>query len=116
MFKKLHISIPLVEALKKTTNYIKFMNEVMSKKKRLEDYEIVKLTEEHSAILQMKLPQKLMDPGSFTIPCMIGNSSFDKALCDLGASINLMPLSVYKSLGLREVKPSTIYMQLADRS
>ncbi len=60
--------------------------------------------------------QKLKDPGSFTIPCMIGNSLFEKALCDLGASINLMPLSVYKKLGLGEAKPTTVSLQLADRS
>ena len=76
----------------------------------------MKLTEECSAILQKKLPQKVKDPGSFTIPCTIGKSSFDKALCDLGASINLMPLSVFKKLGLGEVKPTTISLQLADRS
>ncbi|XP_062104099.1 uncharacterized protein LOC133815260 [Humulus lupulus] len=88
----------------------------MSKKRRLEDFETVKLTEECSAILQKKLPQKVKDPGSFTIPCTIGGSSFDKALCDLGASINLMPLSVFKKLGVGEVKPTTITLQLADRS
>ncbi|KAL5577772.1 hypothetical protein UlMin_019471 [Ulmus minor] len=55
-----------------------------------------------------KLPPKLKDPGSFTIPCTIGDFNFDKVLCDLGASINLMPLSIFKKLGLREVKPTTI--------
>ncbi|XP_062088407.1 uncharacterized protein LOC133794973 [Humulus lupulus] len=63
-----------------------------------------------------ELPQKVKDPGSFTIPCTIGGSSFDKALCDLGASINLMPLSDFKKLGVGEVKPTTITLQLADRS
>ncbi|XP_062103175.1 uncharacterized protein LOC133814198 [Humulus lupulus] len=76
----------------------------------------MKLTKECSAILQRKLPQKVKDPGSFTIPCIIGGSSFDKDLCDLGASINLMPLSVFKKLGLGEVKPTTITLQLADHS
>ncbi|XP_022893882.1 uncharacterized protein LOC111408347 [Olea europaea var. sylvestris] len=97
-------------------NYVKFMKEVMLKKRKLEEYETVKLTEECSAILQKKLPQKRKDPGSFTIPCTIGSSSFEKALCDLGASINLMPLSLFKKLGLGEVKPITVTLQLADRS
>ncbi|KAK6123405.1 hypothetical protein DH2020_042849 [Rehmannia glutinosa] len=88
----------------------------MSKKRKLGEFETVKLTEECNAILQRKLPQKLKDPGSFTIPCTIGASIFNKALCDLGASINLMPLSVFRKLGLGEVKPSTITLQLADRS
>ena len=74
------------------------------------------LTEESSAILQKKLPPKLKDPGSFTIPCTIGKSYFDRALCDLGASINLMPFSVFRKLGLGEVKLTTISLQLADRS
>ena len=73
-------------------NYAKFMNEVMAKKRKLEDYETVKLTEECSTILQRKLPQKVKDLGSFTILCTIGDSTFDKALRDLGASINLMLL------------------------
>ena len=66
-----------MEALEKMPNYIKFMKEVMSKKRRLEEYETVKLIEECSAILQKKLPQKMKDPGSFTIPCTIGQSNFD---------------------------------------
>ena len=116
VFKKLSINISFMETLEKMPNYIKFMKEVMSKKRRLEEYEIVKLTKECSAILQKKLPQKMKDPRSFTIPCMIGQSNFDRLLCDLGASINLMPLSVFKRLGLGEVKPSTICLQLVDRS
>ena len=58
----------------------------------------------------------MKDPGSFTIPCTIGDSTFDKALCDLGVSINLMMLSVFKKLGLGEVKLTTISLQMADRS
>ncbi|XP_022864267.1 uncharacterized protein LOC111384238 [Olea europaea var. sylvestris] len=103
-------------ALEQMPNYAEFMKEVMSKKRKLEEYEIVKLTEECSVILQKKLPQKRKDPGSFTIPRTIGSSSFDKALCALGASINLMPLSVFRKLGLGEVKPRTVTLQLADRS
>ena len=105
-----------MEALEKMPNYIKFMKEVMSKKRRLEEFQTVNLTKECSAILQRKLPQKLKDPRSFTIPYTIGNSSFDMALCDLGAILNLMPLSIFKTLGLGEVKPSIIYLQLAERS
>ena len=97
-------------------NYAKFLKDVMSKKRRMADFETVNLTEECSAIIQRKLPQKLKDPGSFTIPCAIGGSVFNKALCDLGASINLMPLSIFKKLGLGEVKPTSVTLQLADRS
>ncbi|KAM6584068.1 hypothetical protein CsatB_011070 [Cannabis sativa] len=96
--------------------YVKFMKKILSKKRKLEDYETVALTEECSAILQKKLPPKLKDPGSFNIPCSIGGSVETKALCDLGASINLMPLSVFKRLGLGKAKPTTVTLQLADRS
>ncbi|XP_075478835.1 uncharacterized protein LOC142519688 [Primulina tabacum] len=84
--------------------------------RKLVDFETVKLSEECSSILQNKLPPKLNDPGSFSIPCTIGNSNFNKALCDLGASINLMPYSCFEKLGIGEVKPTTISHQLADRS
>ena len=111
IFKQLHINIPLIEALEQMPKYA-----IISKKRKLEEHETVILTKESSAILQKKLPPKLKDPGSFTIPCTIGKSYFDRALCDLGASINLMPLSVFRKLGLGEVKPTTISLQLADRS
>lgn len=116
MFKKLHINFPFVDAMEQMLNYVKFMKEVMSKKRKLEDYKTVKLTEECSHILQKKLSQKLKDPGSFTIPCTIGSLTFEKALCDIGASINLMPLSVFRKLGLGEIKPITISLQMAYRS
>ncbi|XP_024022414.1 uncharacterized protein LOC112091909 [Morus notabilis] len=116
IFKRIHINIPFVDALKQMPNYAKFMKEVMSKKRKLEDSETGKLTEECSAIIKRQLPEKLKDPGSFTIPCTIGKSTFEKALCDLGASINLMPLSVFRKLGPGEVTPTTISLQMADRS
>ena len=92
------------------------MKEVMSKKRRLEEYEMVKLVVECSSIIQWKLPKKKKDLGSFTILCAIGKSNFERALCDLGASINFMPLSIFRKLGFGEVKPMTISLQMADRS
>ena len=116
VFKKLQINIPFAEALEQMPSYAKFMKGILSRKKKWEDFETVALTEECSAVLQKKLPPKLKDPGSFTIPCTIGKMSFKKCLCDLGASINLMPLSVYADLGLPAPKPTNISLQLADRS
>ncbi|XP_073291028.1 uncharacterized protein [Primulina huaijiensis] len=116
IFKKVHINIPFADALEQMPNYAKFIKDVLSKKRKLQEFETVKLTEECSAILQRKLPQKLKDPGSFTILCVIGGSRVNRALCDLGTSINLMPFSIYRTLELGEVKPSTINLQLVDRS
>ncbi|XP_061376693.1 uncharacterized protein LOC133318662 [Gastrolobium bilobum] len=97
-------------------NYAMFMKELLSRKHKLQECETVALTEECSAIIQKKFPPKLQDPGSFNIPIAIGNIDVGRALCDLGASINLMPLSVMKSLRISELKPTTVSLQLVDRT
>ncbi|KAF5442937.1 hypothetical protein F2P56_035543 [Juglans regia] len=96
-FKQLHINIPLVKALEQMPNYVKFLKDILSNKRKLEEQETVMLTKESSAILQKKLSPKLKDLESFTIPYTIGNSYFDKDLCDLGASINVTPRSPIKT-------------------
>ncbi|XP_057994951.1 uncharacterized protein LOC131175259 [Hevea brasiliensis] len=89
-------------AISQMPSYAKFLKEILSNKKKLKDYETVALTEECSAILQNKLPPKLKDPGSFSISCHIGETSIENALCDLGASVSLMPLSIYEKLKMEE--------------
>ena len=116
IFKKLHINIPFAEALEQMSGYVKFMKDILSKKRKLGDYETVALSEECSAILQNKLPPKLKDPGSFTISCAIGNAVFERALCDFGVSINLMSWSIFKKLKLGEARSTTVTLQLEDRS
>ncbi|GKC41356.1 DNA-directed DNA polymerase [Tanacetum coccineum] len=76
----------------------------------------VKLSEECSAIIQRSLPQKEGDPGSFTLPCLIGPLAVKNGLADLGASINLMPHSLFRRLGISKLKPTKMSIQLADRS
>ncbi|XP_062114007.1 uncharacterized protein LOC133825020 [Humulus lupulus] len=88
----LHVNIPLVEALEQMLNYVKFFKDILTKKRRLGEFETVALTEGYSVILKNKIPPKLKDLGSFTIPCSIGGRDVGRALCDLGASINLMPM------------------------
>ncbi|XP_076958661.1 uncharacterized protein LOC143634472 [Bidens hawaiensis] len=116
LFKQLHINLPFIDALKEMPKYAKFLKEVLSNKKKLEEPSCVTLNEECSAVLQNKLPKKMADPGSFTIPCLIGSLSVSNALVDLGASINLMPYSVFAKLDLDEPKPTRMTIQLADRS
>ena len=115
VFKKLHINIPFADALEHMPSYVKFMKDILFRKKRLSEFETVNLIEECSAILQKKLLHKLKDSGSFTIPYKIGNSIFERALYDLGASINLMPLSIFRRLGLGEARPTMVTLQLVDR-
>ncbi|KAM6582738.1 hypothetical protein CsatB_009740 [Cannabis sativa] len=116
IFKKMHINIPFIEALEQMPTYLKFMKDILSKKRKLEEFDMVALTEECSAVLQKKLPPKLKDPSSFNIPCSIGGLIQIKTLCDLGTSINLMPLSMFKRLKLGEAKPTTMILKMADRS
>ncbi|XP_015932800.1 uncharacterized protein LOC107459100 [Arachis duranensis] len=81
-----------------------------------EEDEPVVLAKKCSALVQKKLPQKLPDPGSFLIPCTIGTITFEKELCDLGSSINLMPLSVMKRLRILKVQNAKILLEMADKS
>ncbi|XP_016667595.1 uncharacterized protein [Gossypium hirsutum] len=112
----LHINIPLVEALEQMPNYVKFMKDIISKNKKLSEFETVALTKECSAFLQNKLPPKMKDPVSFIIPCNIGESYCGKALCNLGVGINLMPKSIFWMLGIGEVRTATMMLKLAGRS
>ncbi|KAL4341922.1 hypothetical protein GQ457_08G032040 [Hibiscus cannabinus] len=96
--------------------YAKFLKDMVSKKKRIEEFETAAATETCLALMHNKVPAKKVDPGSFTIECSIGHNYSTKALCDPGASINLMPKSVFKKLGIEEAKPTTVMLQLADHS
>lgn len=116
MMNKIYIDVPFTEVLTQMPTYAKFLKEILSKKRKIEESETVNLTEECSAIIQNKLPPKLKDPGSFSIPCVIGSEVVKKAMCDLGASVSLMPLSLYERLGIGELKSTRMTLQLADRS
>ena len=112
-FQKLEISMPFTEVVTQIPLYAKFLKEILSKKRRIAEEGVVNLTATCSAVIKKTLPEKMKDPGSFTIPCVIGEFEFQKALCDSGASINLMPLSVAKKLSLGEFTPTTVTLQMA---
>jgi hypothetical protein len=116
IFKKVHINIPLLQAIQQLPSYAKFLKDACTNKRKFAPHEKVLLTEECSAVLLKKLPPKLKDPGSFTIPCIVGDVQFDKAFLDLGSSINLMPFSIFQRLGIGELKSTSVSLQLADRS
>ncbi|CAN6586193.1 unnamed protein product [Malus baccata var. baccata] len=115
-FRKVQVNIPLLDAIKQVPRYAKFLKELCTNRRRISTKEVVKVGENVSAILQRKLPPKCKDPGSFTIPCVIGNSRFESAMLDLGASINVMPYSIYASMNLGALKNDGVIIQLADRS
>ncbi|XP_049365811.1 uncharacterized protein LOC125830674 [Solanum verrucosum] len=114
MLKQLSINVPLIYALEKMTRYAKFMDLVT--KKRAVNFENDERFQHCNAIATRSLVQKKVDPEAFTIPCTIGMLYFAKALCDLGANINLMPLSIYKNLGLGAPKPTVMRLIMADRT
>ncbi|XP_070663031.1 uncharacterized protein [Malus domestica] len=115
-FRKVQVNIPLLDAIKQVPRYAKFLKELCTTRKRISNKEVVQVSENVSAVLQRKLPPKCKDPGSFTIPCVIGNTKFEHAMLDLGASINVMPYSIYASMNLGELKNNGVIIQLADRS
>ncbi|KAL4378104.1 hypothetical protein GQ457_02G030500 [Hibiscus cannabinus] len=116
ILKQVNINLPLVEAIEQMPNYAKFLKDMVSKRTRLTEFETVAMTEGCMAMLHNRLPPKLKDLGSFTIPCATDNHYVGKALCDLGASINLMPKLVFQRLGIGKARPTTVMLQLADRS
>uniref|UniRef100_A0A1S3X197 Uncharacterized protein n=1 Tax=Nicotiana tabacum TaxID=4097 RepID=A0A1S3X197_TOBAC len=85
MLKQIQVNIPLIEALKEMPRYAKMMKDLMSRKFNFQDLATITLTQTCSAVVTRPIAEKLSDPGSFTIPCSIGNFAFAKALCDLGA-------------------------------
>jgi Aspartyl protease len=105
--KKLNLTVPFVKAIAQMLAYAKYLKEIMSKNKRLKEVKTIILN---------NLPPKLKDPESFTIPCSLGNIKFKNALCDLGASVSLMPRSVFERLGIRDLKQTNISLQMADGS
>jgi hypothetical protein len=105
-----------LDAIQQVPSYAKFLKDLVTVKRKTNVQKKVCLTEQVSSILQCKLPIKYKDPGCPTISCTIGISHIEKALLDLGASVNLLPYSVYLQLGLGELKPTSMTLQLADRS
>ncbi|XP_057719764.1 uncharacterized protein LOC130934193 [Arachis stenosperma] len=106
VFKRLQINIPFAEVIEQMPLYAKFLKELMTKKRSWKNNETVVLTKECSAIIQHKLPQKLKDPGSFQIPCVIGKIIVEKTLCDFGANINLISLAMMRRMRIKEAKPT----------
>ena len=105
-----------VKLIKQIPSYAKFLKDLCTVKRKLNVHKNAFLTEQVSAIVQNNRPPKFKDPSCPTISCVIGNSNIEKALLDLGASVNLLPYSVYEQLGLGKLKPTSIILQLVDRS
>nr|GEW26544.1 reverse transcriptase domain-containing protein [Tanacetum cinerariifolium] len=115
MFKQLHINITLADALILMPKYQKILKALLSNKEKLQELANTPLNENCSAVILKKLPEKLGHPGKFLIPCGF-NELKCKPLANLGASIKLMPLSVWKKLGLPELISTRMTLELANRA
>ncbi|XP_042415135.1 uncharacterized protein LOC122004290 [Zingiber officinale] len=101
--------------IKQIPKYAEFLKDLCVHKKKLKGNELISMGNNVSALLQ-PVPQKCEDPGVFTVPCVIGDCIFEDAMLDLGASINVMPKSVFQSLRIGPLQPTGVVIQLANRS
>ena len=115
LFKQVKINVPLLDAIEQVPAYAKFLKDMCMKKKAPTPKKVF-LAANLSEIFSGYMLTKYKDPGCPTISCKIGNTTIDRALVDLGAGVNLLPYSVYKQLGVGELKPTKVTIQLADRS
>ncbi|GJS26282.1 reverse transcriptase domain-containing protein [Tanacetum coccineum] len=116
MFKQLRLEIGLKDALVEIPKFNKWLSSLLRNKEKLEEIAITTVNAECSAIIMNKVPEKLKDPGKFLIPCALKELDRTSALADSGASINLLPYSIYKKLGLEALTPTRMTLELANRS
>ncbi|GJR87055.1 reverse transcriptase domain-containing protein [Tanacetum coccineum] len=116
MFKKLHFNISFPEALVYMPKYAKMVKDLLTNKEKLLELVNTSLNENCSVVLLKKIPEKLEDTEQFLIPCELQELESCMALADLGASINLMPLSVWEKLTLLELTPTRMTLELATRA
>ena len=115
VLRQVKVNIPLLDMIKQVPTYAEFLKDLCTVKKGLGINKKAFLTEQVSYIIQCKTLLKYKDSRSPTISVNIRGTCIDKALLDLGASVNLLPYSMYKRLGLGELKPTNITLSLADR-
>jgi hypothetical protein len=107
VIQKLYINIPLLDAIKVPT-YARYLRDILNNKQPLSTTEVIKLTKECSAVILNTSPTKKKDPGCPTIDCSIGDQHFNNALCDLGASVSVMPRIVFDKLHHSRLIPTSI--------
>ncbi|XP_076933005.1 uncharacterized protein LOC143598749 [Bidens hawaiensis] len=116
LLKQLHLGVPFFEALTKMPKYAKFYKDILTNNEKLAEVSSISLSDGCSAVLKNKFPEKMVDLGSFTIPCILGDDTVSHALADLGAIIDLMPSSVLSRLGLGEPRPTRMSIQISNHS
>jgi len=116
IFNQVKINIPLLDAIQQVPSYVKFLKDMCTKKRKINVSKKIFLDTNISNLLSNQISVEYKDLGCPTISYKIGQSAINRALLNLGASINLLPFSVYLQLGLGEVNPTKVTIQLADRA
>ncbi|XP_050908939.1 uncharacterized protein LOC127122684 [Lathyrus oleraceus] len=116
LLKKIHLNVSFTEALTQITSYVMFLKEILSNKRKPKDHETMTMTLDSNVVIQNMVIPKLKYMGSSSIPYQIGTMDFERALCDLGASVSLMHLYVCKKLDMGEMTPTIVSLHLVNRS
>ncbi|CAM8895422.1 unnamed protein product [Rhodiola kirilowii] len=116
MMRKLYVTLPFTEVITQAPSYARFLKDIVTCRRTIEEVDSISLNEECSAIFHPNMPPKLKDLGSFSISCYIGGVKIERVMCDLGASISLMSYSLCKKLNISEPMPTQMILRLADRS
>nr|GEU44557.1 hypothetical protein [Tanacetum cinerariifolium] len=118
--KRLKINQSLIRVVKRMTyekgKYLMYVKDVFSSKEPIMDKDAVKLNDRCTTTLHNQPPLVQNDPGSFTLPCLIGNSKIRSVFVDLGAGINVMPFSMFKKLKIWDLQPTNMMIEMADMS
>jgi len=118
-FRKVEVNISLLDAIKHITRFAKFLKELCTHNRRLRGNKKISIGRNVLALIGKfvpQIPEKCKDPSTFCVPCIICNNKFENAMLDLCASINVMPLSIFKSLSLGPLQPTGVLIQLANTS
>ncbi|GKB23394.1 reverse transcriptase domain-containing protein [Tanacetum coccineum] len=114
--RELHFELSFADALLHMPKFASMFKSLLNNKEKLFKLAKTPVNENCSTVILKKIPEKLIDPGKFLIPCDFPELVEGLALANLGASINLMPLSIWKKLSLPELTPTQMILELADRS
>ncbi|XP_015940054.1 uncharacterized protein LOC107465591 [Arachis duranensis] len=115
VFKKVEVTIPLLDAIQQIPKYAKFLKDLCTHKNRLGELETLSLGSSISSLMEL-IPRKCGDPGPCLVSCRIGGYTFHDCMCDFGACVSIMPLSIYVRLNLAPLKKSAARFALADKS
>ena len=110
------INLPLLKAIKQVPSYVNFLKDLCTVKRKFNVKKNAFLAHDVNSIVHVKTPPKYKDPGCPTVTCIIRNHRIEGCLLDLGSSVNLLPYSEYEQLGLGELNPTRITLQLTDQS